>query len=158
MKKPEIFKTNPNLKEVHMTSDGQAFYNDNDAKMHAKSLEDKKVELVLNPDHIEVVAEEVEETEETEETKATLEVVTEETASTEVEETSTEVQTASTEDETASTEVESSKDAEAPKVNLSRMDKAQLIAFAKENTLELDETLTNPKMVEVLTKQLEARK
>lgn len=49
MKKHEIFETNPNLKEVHITSDGQAFYNDNDAKMHAKTLEDKKVELVLNP-------------------------------------------------------------------------------------------------------------
>ena len=87
MKKHEIFKTNPNLKEVHMTSDGQAFYNDNDAKLHAKSLEDKNVELVVNPDHIVVIDEEVEETEET---KATLEVVTEETAS---------------EDETASKEV-----------------------------------------------------
>jgi len=48
MKNHEIFKTNPNLKEVHMTSDGQAFYNDNDAKMHAKTLEKKEVELVLN--------------------------------------------------------------------------------------------------------------
>jgi len=32
-----------------MTSDGQCFYNDNDAKMHAKTLEDKAVELVMNP-------------------------------------------------------------------------------------------------------------
>lgn len=47
--KTEIFKSNPNLKEVHMTSDGQCFYNDNDAKMHAKTLEDKAVELVMNP-------------------------------------------------------------------------------------------------------------
>lgn len=61
MKKHEIFETNPNLKEVHITSDGQAFYNDNDAKMHAKTLEDKKVELVLNPtflSDIEVIDEE----------------------------------------------------------------------------------------------------
>ena len=61
MKKHEIFETNPNLKEVHITSDGQAFYNDNDAKMHAKTLEDKKVELVLNPSFlsdIEVIDEE----------------------------------------------------------------------------------------------------
>ena len=47
--KTKIFESNPNLKEVHMTSDGQCFYNDNDAKMHAKTLEDKSVELVMNP-------------------------------------------------------------------------------------------------------------
>ena len=48
MKNHEIFKTNPDLKEVHMTSDGQAFYNDGDAKAHAKTLEKKEIELVLN--------------------------------------------------------------------------------------------------------------
>ena len=59
--KTKIFESNPNLKEVHMTSDGQCFYNDNDAKMHAKTLEDKAVELVMNPTFlidIEVVDEE----------------------------------------------------------------------------------------------------
>lgn len=59
--KTKIFESNPNLKEVHMTSDGQCFYNDNDAKMHAKTLEDKAVELVMNPKFIaemEVVDEE----------------------------------------------------------------------------------------------------
>ena len=58
MKKHKIFKTNPNLKEVHMTSDGEAFYNDNDAKMHSKTLEDKSVELVINPSLIDVIVEE----------------------------------------------------------------------------------------------------
>jgi hypothetical protein len=58
MKKHNIFETNPNLKEVHMTSDGEAFYNDNDAKMHAKSLEDKTVELVVNPSQLEVITDE----------------------------------------------------------------------------------------------------
>lgn len=57
MKKHEIFETNPKLPEVHMTSDGEYFYNNNDAKMHAKTLEDKSVELIVNPDLIEVVAE-----------------------------------------------------------------------------------------------------
>lgn len=59
--KTKIFESNPNLKEVHMTSDGQCFYNDNDAKLHAKALEDKAVELVMNPKFIaemEVVDEE----------------------------------------------------------------------------------------------------
>lgn len=133
MKKHEIFKTNPNLKEVHMTSDGQAFYNDNDAKLHAKSLEDKKVELVLNPDHIEVVAEEVLETKE-------------------------QVPTAGTEVQPASTEVEETKVAEISKTDLSRLSKESLIAFAKENALELDETLTNKKMVVAIMALLEAKK
>lgn len=47
--KNQIFEINPNLKEVFMTSDGQCFYNENDAKMHGKALENKQVELVLNP-------------------------------------------------------------------------------------------------------------
>lgn len=109
--KHEIFEINPNLKEVHVTSDGECFYNDNDAKMHAKSLENKSIELVLNPDHINVVVEEIEEIEEIEKTKK--------------------------------------------KVDLSKMNKAKLIEFAKENALELDEALTNKQMVEALTAQLE---
>lgn len=60
--KHKIFESNPQLKQVHVTADGECFYNDSDAKMHAKSLEDKKVELVLNPDHLEVVGEAIEET------------------------------------------------------------------------------------------------
>jgi len=72
MKKHEIFETNPNLKQVHVTSDGQSFYNDNDAKLHAKSLDNKSVELVVNPDQIEVVDEEVEETEAATEVKMEL--------------------------------------------------------------------------------------
>ncbi|MBS1535314.1 MAG: hypothetical protein JST78_09570 [Bacteroidetes bacterium] len=54
MKKEEVFKENPHLKEAHFTSDGQAFYNENDAKNHAKTLQDTNVECVLNPDHIKV--------------------------------------------------------------------------------------------------------
>jgi hypothetical protein len=68
--KHEIFETNPNLKEVHMTSDGECFYNENDAKMHAKSLEDKKVEIVFNGDHIQVEGDEEVETEEAAEAEA----------------------------------------------------------------------------------------
>lgn len=59
--KNEIFENNPQLKEVHVTADGQCFYNDGDAKNHAKSLQDKKVELVLNPDHLVVADEDTEE-------------------------------------------------------------------------------------------------
>lgn len=77
--KHEIFEANPNLKEVHATSDGQCFYNDNDAKMHAKTLKDKSVELIVNPSTIDVEIEEEEldnevdtETEAAEKAKAEL--------------------------------------------------------------------------------------
>lgn len=69
MKKHDIFITNPSLKEVHMTSDGQSFYNDNDAKMHAKSLKDKIVELVVNPSQLEVITDEDDEDEDFDEIK-----------------------------------------------------------------------------------------
>ena len=51
----ELFKTNPNLKEAFVTADGTAFYNNNDAKNHAKTLKDKTVETVYNPKELEVV-------------------------------------------------------------------------------------------------------
>lgn len=45
----EVFEQNPKLEKCFATADGQAFYKEDDAKNHAKSLEDKTVELVLNP-------------------------------------------------------------------------------------------------------------
>lgn len=57
MKKHEIFESNPELKQVHFTSDGQAFFKESDAKNHAKTLEDKKVELVVNPSEFENILE-----------------------------------------------------------------------------------------------------
>lgn len=51
----EIFETNPNLEKVHVTSDNTPFYQENDAKNHAKSLKDKTVETVYNPKSLEVV-------------------------------------------------------------------------------------------------------
>lgn len=44
-----IFENHPNLEKCFSTSDGEHFYNENDAKNHAKSLEDKTVEPVYNP-------------------------------------------------------------------------------------------------------------
>lgn len=38
-----IFKGNPAMKEVHVTSDGTAFYTLNDAKNHARALSNKGV-------------------------------------------------------------------------------------------------------------------
>lgn len=45
-----IFKANPHLEHVYKTADGEAFYTEPDAMLHAKSLKDKKVEKVQNPD------------------------------------------------------------------------------------------------------------
>lgn len=38
-----IFKKNPDIKEVHVTSDGVAFYGRNDALNHAKTLANHEV-------------------------------------------------------------------------------------------------------------------
>lgn len=53
----KIFESNPTLKKVFVTSDGEAFYQDTDARNHAKSLEDKSVEAVYNEKEFEVVDE-----------------------------------------------------------------------------------------------------
>jgi hypothetical protein len=67
-----IFENHPNLEKCFSTSDGEHFYNENDAKNHAKSLEDKVVEPVYNPTFLgdassteesEKMAQELEETE-----------------------------------------------------------------------------------------------
>lgn len=59
MKTDNVFKTHPMLKSYHKTSDGTAFFQETDAKNHAKSLEDKTIEKVFNPELIEVEVEEV---------------------------------------------------------------------------------------------------
>jgi uncharacterized protein (DUF927 family) len=60
----EIFETNPGLKKCYITSDGTPFYQENDAKNHAKTLKDKTVEPVFNEKELQVVdAEELTEAE-----------------------------------------------------------------------------------------------
>ena len=54
----EIFKTNPDLKKAYITSDGTPFYQETDAKNHAKTLKDKTVEPVFNEKELQVVDEE----------------------------------------------------------------------------------------------------
>lgn len=54
----EVFEQNPNLEKVYATSDGECFYNDNDAKNHAKKLDVKTVEIVYNENILEVIDEE----------------------------------------------------------------------------------------------------
>ena len=54
----KIFESNPQLKKVYVTSDGTPFYQENDAKNHAKTLEDKTVEPLYNELELTVVDEE----------------------------------------------------------------------------------------------------
>ncbi|KIA86584.1 hypothetical protein [Flavobacterium sp. AED] len=96
------------MSKYFKTSDGQNFYQENDAKNHAKTLEDKTV----TPPSDEAIAE--------------MEVV-------------------GAKDETG----------EAPKeIKLSKMTKAQLVAFAVDNELTIDETATNAVIVESIEVQL----
>lgn len=46
----DYFKNYPGVNEFHFTSDGTAFFTEADAKSHAASLEDKKVESVKRED------------------------------------------------------------------------------------------------------------
>lgn len=54
-----IFKDHPKAMSYHKTSDGNAFFRISDANNHAKTLEDKKVVEVKNPDFLEVASETV---------------------------------------------------------------------------------------------------
>ena len=54
----KIFESNPQLKKVYVTSDDEAFYQETDAKNHAKTLDDKTVEPLYNEFELTVVDEE----------------------------------------------------------------------------------------------------
>lgn len=45
----KTFEQYPNLKEYFTTSDGEKFYNDNSAQLHARTLKDKAVQKVERP-------------------------------------------------------------------------------------------------------------
>lgn len=51
----EVFEQNPHLEKVYCTSDGTPFYQENDAKNYAKTLEVKTIEIVYNENLLEVV-------------------------------------------------------------------------------------------------------
>lgn len=46
----DLFAANKVLNEVHITSDGTAFYSKSDANNHARTLKDKAVATVKRPD------------------------------------------------------------------------------------------------------------
>ena len=100
MEQNPIFVEHPQLKVVYGTSDGEFFYNSNDAQNHAKNLSDKKVEPVYNPNHLEVAEEEF--LEETTQEAPAEEVTTDEAPAEEV--TNDEVTTEEAPAETVTTE------------------------------------------------------
>jgi len=53
----KIFKSHPNLEKAYITSDGTPFYQESDAKNHAKTLKDKSVEPIYNEKELQVVGE-----------------------------------------------------------------------------------------------------
>lgn len=42
----EVFKRNPKLEKLFTTADGTAFYNEGDARVHARTLSDKTVNII----------------------------------------------------------------------------------------------------------------
>ena len=55
----KVFEENTQLKKAFVTSDDTAFYQENDAKNHAKTLKDQTVEPVYNEAELNVVDKEV---------------------------------------------------------------------------------------------------
>ena len=109
------------------TSDNQEFYQEHDAKNHAKTLDDKTV----TPPSIDVEAEDIE-------------VIGAKIETGEV----------STDEGSDEGSDEAPKD-EAPKeIKLSKMTKAQLIDFAVANKLTIDEAATNAVIMESIEVQL----
>lgn len=117
------------MSKYFKTSDGQEFYQEHDAKNHAKTLDDKTV----TPPSI---GAEVEDIEVSEAKVETGEGSTDEGSTDEV-----------------STD-EAPKDEASKEIKLSKMTKAQLIAFAVDNELTIDETATNAVIVESIEVQL----
>lgn len=133
------------MKTKHFTtSDGTEFYTETNAINHARTLEDRTVtppSVIV--ENIEVAGEEVE-TGEASQDDADKEA--QEAADKEAQETA---------DKKAQEAAD--KEAQDAKVNLSRLNKAQLIAFALENEIAIDETATNPVIVEAIEAQLTAK-
>jgi hypothetical protein len=131
------------------TSDGQEFYQEHDAKNHAKTLKDKTVTPPsINVNDIEVEAEVV--------TDLTDEGSTDK-GSTDEDSTDEGSTDEGSTDEGSTDEGSTDEDStdEAPKqIALSKMTKAQLVAYAVDNALTVDETATNAVIVESIAAQL----
>jgi len=130
------------MSKYFKTSDGQEFYQEHDAKNHAKTLDDKTV----TPPSIDVEAEDIE-----------VIGAKIETGEVSTDEGSDEGSDEAPKDEAPKDEApkdEAPKD-EAPKeIKLSKMTKAQLIDFSVANELTIDEAATNAVIMESIEVQL----
>ena len=54
--KNKIFSVHPELQSYYETSDGQKFFTLEDANKHRKTLSDRKVKQVMNPDYTSTIA------------------------------------------------------------------------------------------------------
>lgn len=125
------------MSKYFKTADGQEFYQEHDAKNHAKTLVDKTV----TPPEIDVEVEDIEVNE------AKLETGEGSTDGGSTDEDSTGTSDKSPKDDTPKEE--------APKeIKFGKMTKVQLIAFAVANALTIDEAATNAVIVESIEAQL----
>lgn len=134
----EVFKQNPNLEKYFGTSDGEAFYNENDAKNHAKNLEDKTVETVYNTEFLEI--EDSEDLSEDQEELLAFEAA-----------------------EKLAADIKAQEESEAaektPVVDLSKLSKPKLLAYAADKKFTVaDPTATNAVLVNEITEQLNSKK
>lgn len=112
--------------KYYTTSDGVEFYTENNAYNHARTLEDK---TIIPPD---VVVEDIE-----------------------VDAEDSEREDVENEDKGNEFQEDEGDQNDAPiKINFGRMNKTQLIAYATEHQLTIDETGTNPAIVASIEAQL----
>jgi hypothetical protein len=131
----DVFKQNPKLEKYYSTSDGEAFYNENDAKNHAKSLDEKTVETVYNDDFLE--ANDIEDLSDDKNEMAEFEAAEKLAADKKAQEAA----------------------AKPVVIDLSKMSKAKLLAYAEEQKLTIvDPTATNAVLVEEISNQLPKNK
>ena len=139
------------MSKYFKTSDGQEFYQENDAKNHAKTLEDKTVTAPSDEAiaEMEVVVAKVETGEDS------TDKGSDEGSDEGPDQGSDEgPDQGSDEGSDEAPKAEALKD-EAPKaINLSKMTKAELVAFALDNELTVDQTATNAVIVESIEVQL----
>ncbi len=153
----DVFKQNPKLEKYYGSSDGEAFYNENDAKNYAKKLEDKTVSIVLNENFIEVEGTEELSHEDNEMAafEADQKLVEEKKAQEEADqklEADKKLQ-----DEANKNIADTAK--KTLEVDLATMTKQQLLMYAQEQKLTIaNPKATNPCLIEEISKQLNSQK
>ena len=166
----KVFKQNPNLEKYFATSDGENFYNENDAKNYAKNLKDKTVKTVLNENFIEVEGSEElsDEGNEMAAFEADQKLAEEKKAQEEADQKLEADKKAQEEaDQKLAEEKKAQEEADqkltdgvkTPVVDLAIMTKKQLLAYALEQKLTIaNPKATNPVLVTEITNQLNSQK